>query len=212
MGFVIGIDGGTESLRAMVFDLQGMPLGSASVGYETVFSAPAYAEQDPEAWWQAMGMAVKGALADANLSSDQILALALDTTCCSVVALGQDKRPLRPAMIWMDVRSSAEAEEVAATGDPALRVNGAGSGQVSAEWMIPKALWLKRNEPETFGDVRYICEYQDYLNYRHDRPPCTGSLNNMSVRWHYQIDHGGLPLSLLEALEAFRRIGRTLAE
>jgi ribulose kinase len=98
------------------------------------------------------------------------------------------------------VRSAAEADRVAATGDPALRVNGAGSGPVSAEWMIPKALWLKAREPEIFKRAAMIGEYQDYINLRLTGR-WAGSLNNMAVRWHYQTQHGGKPLSLLKALE-----------
>ena len=101
-------------------------------------------------------------------------------------------RPLRPALIWMDVRSAPEAADVAATGDPALRINSNGGGPVSAEWMIPKSLWLKRHQPELFAAAARICEYQDYINWR-----LTGrwvaSLNNMAVRWHYQSRDGGLP-------------------
>ena len=102
-------------------------------------------------------------------------------------------------MIWMDVRSAAEAADVAASGDPALRINSNGSGPVSAEWMIPKSLWIKRHQPELYARAARICEYQDYINWR-----LTGrwvaSLNNVSVRWHYQSRDGGVPRSLLETL------------
>ena len=64
------------------------------------------------------------------------------------------------------MRAHAEADAVLATGDPALKINGAGRGPVSAEWMIPKALWLKRNEPATFDAAATICEYQDFLTLR----------------------------------------------
>lgn len=67
---------------------------------------------------------------------------------------------LRPCLLWMDVRASAQAARVCSTGDPALLVNGGGAGPVSAEWMIPKALWLKEEEPATYETARYICEYQ----------------------------------------------------
>ena len=58
------------------------------------------------------------------------------------------------------MRSAAQAARVAACSDPALQVNGGGKGPVSAEWMIPKALWLKDNEPELFAHATHICEYQ----------------------------------------------------
>lgn len=198
MAYVIGVDGGTESLRAFVFDLQGRPKASHATAYETSFPKPAWAEQNPEDWWRALGASVRGALAKAGIGAAEVLAICVDTTCCSVVALDAEGAPLRPAMIWMDVRASKEAEAVAASGDPALRVNGAGAGPVSAEWMLPKALWIRRNQPELFDRAARIGEYQDYLNL------CltgrwAGSLNNMSVRWHYQ-NNRGTPASLLASL------------
>ena len=199
MTYFIGVDGGSESLRAFVFDLDGRPRGSHVTAYETDFPQPSWAEQDPEDWWQALGASVKGALAKANVAARDVMALCIDATCCSVVTLDRDGRPLRPAMIWMDVRSARQADAIAATRDPALRVNGAGSGPVSAEWMIPKSLWIKENQPEIFDRAEKIGEYQDYINLRLTGR-WVGSLNNMSVRWHYQTGHGGRPTSLLSTL------------
>ena len=200
MAYVIGIDGGTESLRATLFDLCGRRLGSAASLYPTQFAAGARAEQDPEAWWSALAQAVRQLLDTTGTDADQIDALCATTTCCTVVALNEATRPLRPAIIWMDVRAGREAESVLATGDPALAINGAGQGPVSAEWMIPKALWVARHEPDVFRAAHTICEYQDFLNWR-----LTGrrvaSLNNASIRWHYRNGAGGWPDSLLHALD-----------
>ncbi|WP_207483075.1 FGGY-family carbohydrate kinase [Arenibaculum pallidiluteum] len=197
MDCVVGIDFGTESVRAHVFGLDGRPLGSTAGPYPTRFPQPAWAEQDPDDWWSAVAVAVRGALDRAGIRPGEVIGLGVDTTSCTVLALGRDLAPLRPALIWMDVRAAREAEDVAACGDPALRINGAGGSPVSAEWMIPKALWLKRNEPETWSRAAVICEFQDYVNLR-----LTGrvaaSFNNISMRWHYQAEHGGLPLSLLD--------------
>src|SRR5215813_14404984 len=163
--YVIGVDGGTESLRAGVFDLQGRLRGFASSPYSTIFPQPSWAEQNPDDWWRAIGWAVRQAVQEAKIRPDEVAALSVDTTCCSVVALDVAGKPLRPALIWMDVRSGDTAAEVAATGDPALEVNGAGAGPVSAEWMVPKALWLRRHEPELFDRAAHVCEFQDYINY-----------------------------------------------
>jgi ribulose kinase len=65
---------------------------------------------------------------------------------------------------------------VAATKDVALRVNSDGAGPVSAEWMVPKALWLKQNKPELFASAAKICEYQDYVNLKLTVGSCTSSI------------------------------------
>ena len=160
------VDGGTESLRARVYDLEGACLGSLAVPYKTAFSAGARAEQNPADWWDNFVKAARGAITEAGIDAARIEAIAYATTCCSVVALDQNGDALRPALIWMDVRAHQEADAVLATGDDALLLNGGGAGPVSAEWMIPKALWLKRNEPEIFAKAHRICEYQDYLTFK----------------------------------------------
>jgi ribulokinase len=195
--YMIGIDGGTEGIRAGVFDAAGRPLATAATAYETRFPAPAQAEQDPEEWWRAAGASVRRAVAEAGVRPEEIVALTADTTCCSVVALDAAGRATHPALIWMDVRSAAEAAEIAATGDRALRVNGAGQSPVSAEWMIPKALWLKRHRPDAWAAATMVGEYQDYMNLR-----LTGrwvaSINNIATRWHYDSGGDRWPASLLE--------------
>lgn len=199
MAYFLTADGGTESLRARVYDLAGTCLGSVAVAYDTKFSAGARAEQDPADWWANFVKASRGAIAEAGIDPGQIEAIAYATTCCSVVALDEDGNALRPALIWMDVRSHEEADAVLATGDDALCLNGAGQGPVSAEWMIPKSLWLMRNEPEVFDKAHRICEYQDFLTFK-----LTGdwaaSLNNVGLRWHYRNNAGGWATSLVKAL------------
>ncbi len=199
MSCVIGIDGGTEGIRAFVFDLEGRPLGSHATPYKTDFPQPSWAEQNPLDWWNGMAASVKGTMAKAGVAAADIISVCVDTTCCSVLALDKNGNPLRACMIWMDVRSAAEADRVAATKDAALRVNGAGSGPVSAEWMIPKALWIKTHQPEIYNSAAMIGEYQDYINLRLTGR-WVGSLDNMAVRWHYQTQHGGKPHSLLKSL------------
>ncbi len=199
MAYVLGIDGGTESLRAYLFTLDGHVLATAATPYETCFAAGGRAEQNPEDWWCAIGSSVRKTISEANVAKTEILALSLATTCCTVVALDMEARPLRPAIIWMDVRAGIEAEATLSTGDPALRVNGNAHGPVSAEWMVPKALWLAKHEPDIFAAAHTICEYQDFMTLR-----LTGrraaSLNNASIRWHYDNDRGGFSASLLAAL------------
>ncbi|MBB5222912.1 ribulose kinase [Amaricoccus macauensis] len=200
MAFYLTADGGTESLRARVYDLAGTCLGQKAVAYQTSFSPGARAEQEPEDWWRAFVEAARGAIAEADVAPSEIEAIAYATTSCTVVALDGAGRALRPALLWMDVRAHAEADAVLATGDPALKINGAGGGPVSAEWMIPKALWLKRNEPSVFDAAATICEFQDFLTFR-----LTGervaSLDNAGLRWHYDNRGEGWARGILRALD-----------
>ena len=123
-------------------------------------------------------------------------AIGLDCTACTVVACDADGKPLRPALLWMDQRAFREAAEISDTGDPVLRYV---SGRVSPEWMLPKALWLKRNEPEVYDRAARIVECTDWMMFR-----LTGewtlSLNHVAVKWNYARPDGGWPVGLLKAV------------
>jgi len=96
----------------------------------------------------------------------------------------------------MDTRAREEAVEITATEHRALWYTG---GMVSPEWMLPKALWLKRHAPVRYGQARYLVEMRDWLMYR-----LTGewalSLSTVSGEWCYVREHGGWPDDLLDTL------------
>ena len=197
---MLALDGGTESLRAAIFDLAGNKLGDSASPYPTAFPRPNWAEQNPDDWWASASVACQKSLQDAKVTAADIGAICADTTCCSVVMTDAAGNPLRPCQLWMDVRAADQARQVVETGDAALCVNSAGAGPVSAEWMIPKVLWVKQNEPAIYEQAAVVCEYQDWLNWK-----LTGcwvaSMNNVAVRWHYATAQGGWPNSMLDRLD-----------
>ena len=142
---VISVDVGTESTRAAVIDATGRQLGQASRAHRTSFPQPGWAEQHPSDWWEGLGDAVRSARQAAGVDPSDVTAICLATTSCTVLALDESGEPLCPALLWMDQRAASEAEAVLrlGRGDPALDVNCDGDGPISAEWMLPKALWLK---------------------------------------------------------------------
>ena len=204
---VLGIDGGTESLRACCFDARtGHVVGApCAVPYPTRHPTAGWAEQDPADWWRACVAAVRGAVASVpnHDIGNTIVALAIDTTCCSVVALDDRMEPLRPSLLWMDQRSAPQTRRLLelARGDSALLVNQNGHGPVSAEWLIPKALWLKENEPLIWEKASTICEYQDYMNFQLTGILCASTCNAVT-RWHWDgsSDPPRQPLSLYDKL------------
>ena len=178
----VAVDVGTESLRVAVFDEDGVVVGSATEAHETFYPAPGRAEQVPDAWWHNLGVACKRAVGD---RAADVAALCLATTSCTVVACDAAGAPLRDCLLWMDARSATEAEDILemGAGDPALRVNSGGAGPISAEWMLPKALWLKRHEPETWDNAAVVCECQDWLNFKLTGGWAAGG-SNVATRWH----------------------------
>ncbi len=195
--FVIGIDGGTESLRAGIFDPEGNPVAVNSTPYKTHFLKSGWAEQDPEEWWACLKKTIAGLVRESGVSPEAIKGLCLDATSCTVVFLDENMNPVRNALLWMDVRASREAQLIASTGHASLKYNG--YGNVSAEWMPCKALWVKNNEPEHYRKAATVCEYLDFINYRLTGRK-TASINNASIRWYYDDGEGGFPASFYETL------------
>jgi FGGY-family pentulose kinase len=183
----LGLDVGTQSVRAALFDEDGNCRGYGTGALDTVHPQPGWAEQNAQQWWQAASSAVPEALRRAGAGAEQVAGIGLDCTACTVLACRTDGTPLRPALLWMDQRAFREAEEISATGDPCLRYV---SGVVSPEWMLPKALWLKRREPANYDQAQRLVECTDWFMFR-----LTGewnlSLNNVTVKWNYARPDGG---------------------
>ena len=196
--YFVGIDGGTESIRVGIFDPRGKPIVFAGEAYALRHPRSGWAEQDPGEWWDCLVTAMRRALDEGGVQSEEIRGISVDATTCTVVAADKNDRILRPAIMWMDVRASDQARRVAETGDPALKYNG--HGPVSAEWGPCKALWLRENEPDTYQNAARICEYLDWITHRLTGE-WTASINTASFRWYYDRNEGGYPGSLYSALE-----------
>jgi ribulokinase len=194
---LLGLDFGTQSVRAAVIDPEGQTRAFGVAELHTQYPHPGWAEQDPGEWWAAAREAVGKAKAAAAIGPEDIVGIGLDCTACTVLACRADGAVLRPALLWMDQRSAQEAAAIDATGDAALRYV---SGRISPEWMLPKALWIKRHEPAVYHTADRIVECTNWLMHQ-----LTGdwtlSLNHCAVKWNYARPDGGWPLRLLEAVD-----------
>lgn len=193
----LGIDVGTQSVRVGLFDTQGKNHGLAVEPITTTYPQPGWAEQNASEIWSITGTAMRSLLGSANVSVDDIAGIGLDFTACTVIACNDAGQPLHPILLWMDQRSFREAEEISASNHPILRFV---SGAVSPEWMLPKALWLKRNRPEVFAQATKIIEITDWFMFQ-----LTGtwnlSLNNIAVKWNYASPDGGWPSDFLATVQ-----------
>ncbi len=208
MTYLIGVDVGTQSVRSCLFDLDGAAVASASRPLATTYPKPAWAEQDPEEWWRGTIETLQEVLQASRVNPQEIAAVSYDCTACTVVALTEDGTPLRPALLWMDERAHAEAEEVSATGHEVLRYCG---GKISPQWMIPKGRWLERHEPGLFAQARWIVDEADFFTQRFTGR-MTASLNNATAKWNYVRPLGGWPPDFLRAARAERLAAKWPAE
>jgi xylulokinase len=136
---VLGIDLGTQSLKAVVCDETLAVRGQHAIGYDTRYPEPDRAEQDPRTWEAALGPAIAGALARAGAPPEAIAAVAITGQLDGCIAVDASARPLHPALIWQDRRAVGDAARADAHLVFSL------TGQVAdASHMAPKIAWLRR--------------------------------------------------------------------
>ncbi|WBU61598.1 FGGY-family carbohydrate kinase [Paracoccus albus] len=180
MTIILTLDLGTNGARAGIYDTDARGLiAKAESPYPTRHLPPNRAEQDPEDWWSALGLAVRAAMAEAG--SPKIAAITVATFSSTVVVADKKGRPLAPAILWMDARASAEALASEGIDHPVLAYCG---GSNAVEWLVPKAMWLARHEPDLWSRTEVICEALDFVNFRLTGE-WAGSMMNATCKWNY---------------------------
>lgn len=187
--YLIGVDVGTGSARAGVFDLDGRMLSSGKAEIRIWREPGGIVEQSGEQIWDAVCVAVRQAVARSGVAVGEIAGIGFDATC-SLVVLDLHGAPLpvgpsgdaqRNVIVWMDHRAIAQAERINAQGHAVLAYVG---GVISPEMQTPKLLWLAENLPETFDLAGHFMDLADYLTWRATGDP-TRSTCTVTCKWTF---------------------------
>src|SRR6267142_2502474 len=185
----IGVDDGTSSARAGVFDEKGTLLATARHPITVWHEAGSVAEQSSSEIWAACAAAVRAAMAEAALPPSAVKGMGFDATC-SLVVLDAGANPLtvsmsgderRNVIVWMDHRATAEARSINDTQDDVLRYVG---GSISPEMEIPKLLWLKRHLPSSCNSAGHFFDLADYLSFRATESTAR-SICTLACKWNF---------------------------
>ena len=156
----LGIDVGTTAVKALVVDEDGTVAGEAESPLEVSMPSPGWSEQDPGDWWNGAVDAVRASMGSAGVR--EIRAIGLSGQMHSSVLLDEDDRVVRPAMLWNDVRTTAQCqfitERVGKAGLRRLVGNPALEG-----FTAPKLLWMREHEPRLFDRVCTLLLPKDYV-------------------------------------------------
>ena len=191
---MIGVDVGTGSARAGIFDALGQMLASAVEPIRMWTPKPDYAEQSSEDIWGAVCKVTRQCLGDSGVAPEAVVGISYDATC-SLVVLDREGRPLpvndegaadRNVIVWMDHRAMGETESINAGGYDVLKYVG---GRLSPEMETPKLKWLKSNLPHTWAAAGKFLDLADFLTYRSTGVDAR-SLCTVVCKWTY-LGHEG---------------------
>lgn len=187
--YFLGVDVGTGSARAGLFDDKGTMLASAKRDITMWRETGSIVEQSSDNIWQSICASVREAIAIAGIDAASVKGIGYDATC-SLVVLGEGGKPLsvspsndpaRNIIVWMDHRATGQAERINATKAKVLDYVG---GTISPEMETPKLLWLKENKPETFNAAWQFFDLADFLTWKSCgslvRSACT-----VTCKWTY---------------------------
>lgn len=165
---VIGVDVGSGSVRAGIFDLSGHLLAHATGPITTFRSTGNKVEQSSNEIWQTVCQSIREAVGAAGVAPASVSGIGFGATC-SLVVLGRGGEPLpvgditqteRNIIVWMDHRATEQAERINETQHPVLQYVG---GKMSPEMETPKILWLKENRREIYDSAWQFFDLADFF-------------------------------------------------
>jgi xylulokinase len=200
----VGIDSGTQSTKSVVIDgKSGKVLGTASHPHAMLPNLPAGAkEQDPAVWITALKKSLKAALTAAKAPARNIKAIAVSGQQHGFVPLDRDFKVIRPAKLWCDTSTAAQAEFLEKKLGGRSQYIAATGNALPAGFTASKILWLKQHEPERYARLAHVLLPHDYLNWwltgrdvmEHGDASGTGILDVRTRQWSAaviaQIDRG----------------------
>ena len=161
--YLLGIDMGTTSMKAAVYDTKGQQMKAAVVEYDLITPSTVIVEEKPEVYMEAI-VACMNKIRDKGFKDTQnITTVSFSVQGETFFVLDEDCKPLRNAIVWMDNRADKQAVELREKfGDEKCYEV---TGQVSFEacWPAAKVLWIKQNEPEIWGKIKHIVLLEGFI-------------------------------------------------
>ena len=164
--YLLAIDNGTQSVRALLFDLQGNLLGKGKVDLQAYYSTqPGWAEQDPEYYWQSLGEACRLLWQQVDIDKRQIKGVSLTTQRGTIITVDADGKPLRPAILWLDQR---RAEIRGAIKGPWGWLFKLIREEATVDYFRAQAEvnWLAQQEPELWARTDKVLLLSGFLTHR----------------------------------------------
>ena len=193
----LGLDIGTSAVKTIIVNDDGEYLASTQCTLTVSVPRPGWSEQAPEHWWDATVSAVRAAV-EAMPDGYKVEAIGLSGQMHSLVILDEADQVIRPAILWNDVRTTAQCEEI----ESMLGLDRLGQlvGNRALEgFTAPKLLWLAENESDSYAHMRTVLMPKDYVRLRMTGERATDP-SDAAGTLLFDIRTGRWSLEMLEAL------------
>lgn len=161
MAYVLGIDLGTSSLKGLLVNPEGEIVYETSTDYPTLSPQAGYSEQDPQVWLDAMDIVLSRLVADVPDAKEQLAGISISGQMHSLVLLDEQRRALRNAILWNDVRTTTQCQQIIETlGEDLLEIT---MNTALEGFTLPKILWVQEHEPDIWAATKGFQLPKDYL-------------------------------------------------
>lgn len=206
MAYVIGVDVGTQSTKALVMRVDGEIVGQASAGYQVETPQLMWAEQWPEVWFNAVCQTIAESISASGVEPAKIKAVCVSSLYGgSGIPVDREMRPLHPCLIWMDRRAGEEVQWVRDHVDTERLFAITGNG-LDSYYGYTKMLWLKRHRPDVWSDTHYLLPPNSYINYLLTGEVAVDHCSAGNIGGVYDINAREWSTSALEMLGIPRRM------
>jgi len=163
--YLLGIDVGTSGTKTILVDLRGKIHASATSEYPLLTPKPGWTEQHPEDWWQATKKTIGKVLKDSKVRADDVGGIGFSGQMHGSVFLDKNQKVIRPCLLWNDSRTAQVCEDITRQiGQKTLHRSVA--NPVLTGFTLPKVVWLQKQEPAHYQQVRHILLPKDYVRFR----------------------------------------------
>lgn len=162
----MSLDIGTTGTKVALVGEDGQLIADESTEYAIDSPQSGFAEQDPDAWWNAV---VRGCWELGRSHPEALASVAAIGICGQMhthVYLDGSGSPLRSAITWMDQRSQGIVSEINADSDRASAVISETSNSATPTYTAPQVAWVQKNDTDTWSRTRHILVAKDYIKYR----------------------------------------------
>jgi xylulokinase len=160
----LGLDIGTSGVKAILVSVVGDVEATATAPLALATPHPGWAEQDPEAWWEASRAAIHDVMA--QRAPERIAAVGISGQMHSSVFLDRAGAVIRPALLWCDGRTTAECREIVERAGGESRLRELVCNPALEGFTLPKVLWLRTHEPAAFARLATVLLAKDFVRLR----------------------------------------------